>query len=292
MTLFSQLSRSLMALIVATALVLAVSHIGLSQEVEAGARSLSPALQELMSGIKQRINTLSDRAGLQEPKASLGPAGFKRALNDAQPGDPPIVAMFISDVDYHRLRREITPKVPTTAVFSNPRPLAMLALAEALRPRGRHSVIQTVNSEAVVNALSDKGVQIIADWSLKGGLKGRLTQTDLLLALPDSSAIHSGNINPVITTLYRGNAAVIGYSNKLVKVGALASIFPTRDSQLMELERMIDEYQTRAELPSPRYSENLALSVNTRLARSLGYGPIDQNKVLTQVKQQLAEWGP
>ena len=98
-----------------------------------------------------------------------------------------------------------------------------------------------------------------------------LDRIDVLLALPDVKIHNRRNVSSILLTTYRNRIPLIGFSSAYVKAGALAAIYSTPENigdQLAELTvQLLTADGIMQQVIYPKY---FSLSINSRVARSLG----------------------
>ena len=101
-----------------------------------------------------------------------------------------------------------------------------------------------------------------------GALQKVLPESDLLLALPDTVALNATTAYGVLLTSYRAKIPVVGFSEGLVKAGALCSSGRQQGKQGAEIANRI--LAGDGGLPAPQYPTYFTVRVNSSVARSLG----------------------
>jgi len=98
-----------------------------------------------------------------------------------------------------------------------------------------------------------------------------LQSSDALLALPDPVAFNASTAYGMMLTTYRAQVPVIGFSEGLVKAGALLGLYSTAN----QVGRQGAEIAGRilsgdSGLPAPQYPRYFTVRANHAVARSLG----------------------
>lgn len=156
-------------------------------------------------------------------------------------------------------------------------------LIRAAFPAARRvGVLTSGDTEAVLaeleRALAAQNLALVhetveADARLTQPLERVLSETDLLLALPDPQIFNRNTAQSLFLTSYRYRDPVVGYSSSLTRAGALLSVH----SSPAEVGRQAADWvmaALRAEsqrLPPPAYPRYFSVSVNDQVARSLGF---------------------
>ncbi len=199
---------------------------------------------------------------------ALGFDAAEQALEEAD-RTVPVIALFLSSTEYSELIKKHGAKTPVTAIFGNPEPRAQLALAQQLFPKGTIALVDTPISQQTVKQLSRPYTKVIQAGNNVTEFVRQLTGIDALLALPDPEGVNWQNIQFIIRSMYRQRSAVIGYSQKMVDMGCLASIYPRPEAVITSLQQAIRSYNETGQLPEPRFVSDYTIGINKRLARSL-----------------------
>lgn len=97
-----------------------------------------------------------------------------------------------------------------------------------------------------------------------------LSQSDILLALPDASVHNRTTVQPLLLTTYRAGVPVVGYSEAYAQAGALLALYSTPaqlSRQALEVVQVLSLGRGAPPIQAPRY---FSVSVNGSVARSLG----------------------
>ena len=98
-----------------------------------------------------------------------------------------------------------------------------------------------------------------------------LSNSDLLLAQPDSSIYNSKTVKNILLTSYRSRKPVIGFSKNFSKAGALASIYSTPTQIAETATSIIEQYITSGNRFSRKqyYPDDYEISINRQVFRAL-----------------------
>ncbi|HEY0721584.1 MAG TPA: ABC transporter substrate binding protein [Gammaproteobacteria bacterium] len=114
---------------------------------------------------------------------------------------------------------------------------------------------------------------------------------DLLITLPDPVIVNEGSIKTLMLGAYHGNLPLLGYSQAMVKAGALMAVHTTPEQFGRHSGELIaegfwnDPRQSRAVL-SPRYFE---VSVNYQVARALAIDLPDEGELEARIRDAEQE---
>ena len=196
---------------------------------------------------------------------------------------PPTLCLLIPRQSYERLvsaagtgrgRR-------ASAVFIDQplsRQLDLIRLA--LPNRVRVGVIFGPNSEALKDELREKARErnlilhtaaVTEASGVYGALQKVLPDSNLLLALPDPVAVNASTAYGLLLASYRAQVPVVGFSEGMVRAGALLGLFSTASEQGKQGAEIVTRFLAGAsDLPAPQYPNYFTVRANYSVARSLG----------------------
>ncbi|HUP82311.1 MAG TPA: hypothetical protein VM260_27405, partial [Pirellula sp.] len=73
----------------------------------------------------------------------------------------------------------------------------------------------------------------------------------------------------------RSNRALIGFSDSMVKAGALATTYSSTEDIVAQLNEMLVEFDASGRLPDAQFPKYFSVIVNDSVARSLNI-PVDE----------------
>ncbi|MFI4952253.1 MAG: ABC transporter substrate-binding protein [Burkholderiales bacterium] len=216
---------------------------------------------------------------------TVGVAAAEAAIarTGATGAPPPILCLLIPRQSYERLApaRASGRDRRVSAVFIDQpvsRQLDLLRLA--LPDKRRVGMLLGPSSRLLQGELRDKArergltmnaAEVAESSAVYAALQKVLPESDLLLALPDPVAINAGTVYGLLLTSYRAQIPVIGFSEGLVKAGALLSLFSTAPQQGRQGAEVASRFLAgEAVLPAPQYPKYFTVRVNASVARSLG----------------------
>jgi ABC-type uncharacterized transport system substrate-binding protein len=100
-------------------------------------------------------------------------------------------------------------------------------------------------------------------------LLNQIAQTDVLLALPDSTVYSTESIRNILLSTYRHKQGVIGFSSDMVKAGALATTYSDIEDIDAQVAEIASAYVAGGELSPPQFPRYFRTIVNEGVARSL-----------------------
>lgn len=108
---------------------------------------------------------------------------------------------------------------------------------------------------------------------LMAPLEQVLSESDVLLAIPDPQVFNRNTAQSIFLTSYRYRDPVVGYSRSMTRAGALVSLFSTPVQIGQQAAEWINSALQAAavRLPSSAHPAYFEVSINDQVARSLGY---------------------
>jgi hypothetical protein len=176
---------------------------------------------------------------------------------------------------YFKLVKVIMPRASRVGLLMSPSDSGEIkSMADAALNAGLTLVIREVDSNGQTGeALSE--------------LRGRI---DVLLALPDSRIHNSRTIPNILTTSYRNNIPVIGFSSSYVKAGAIAAVY----TSLEDISRQVTEVAIKiltgtAVARLDQKAKYFTVSINYDVARSLGIVIRSPSEVKAAIINEMPE---
>lgn len=148
-----------------------------------------------------------------------------------------------------------------------------------------HRVIQSYPLEANI-------VKIFGQPDLIPTLEQALRDSDVLLALPDSSIYNRYTIQKILLTTYKKEIPVIAFSAALVRAGATMGVFSTPEQIGQEVGDLVLRYLTETDFvfPPQKGPQYFSTSINYQVARSLGLSPppeAELNDLITRTQERI-----
>lgn len=132
---------------------------------------------------------------------------------------------------------------------------------------------------------------IISEYlNIIDALNSSLSDSDILLALPDPSVYNVRTIKSILLTTYRHRVPVIGFSESFVHAGALAAIHSSSKQIGIQVAELIKQYNNDKKIDSHYiYPEYFDVSINHNVAKSLKISVPDKALIKEQLKSQSHE---
>jgi ABC-type uncharacterized transport system substrate-binding protein len=285
-------------------LLLPLAADGAQQRVVVIADQQSPVHQQFIAAFRQHlpaatvVETSRDSVG----RASLRGAALivtlgnlaARGVSTLTPAAPTINAL-ITHNDWLRLA-DSDSLSQQTALFIEQSPVQQLALVRSALP-ARQSVTVVLGPASLrFRAELEQGcnrmglrcemVEASDEAGIERALRHAADSDRVLLVPPDAQLVNAATARNLILGAYRRGIALIGYSQALVKAGALMAVHSTpaqlgKDTARMASEILADGVHP---LPAGRHPMHYSVSVNYQLARALGLS-LASEKILLQTMQ-------
>lgn len=279
-----------------------------------GYQEVAQELRERSASVREgrlRIDVISAQrlSGIDDPTLSayesvvtvgLVAAQATIAREAAVPIAPPTLCLLIPRQSFERLASGRTGGRDRrlSAVFiDQPLSRQLDLIRIALPDKSRLGVIlgpssQSLKDELIEGARERALTLHVADVAETTGiyhaLQGVMPESDVLLALPDPAVINSASVYGFLLASYRGQIPVVGYSEALVKAGALLSLSSSPRQQGRQGAEIVSRILAgEAGLPAPQYPKYFTIRVNGSVARSFGLRIPDETSLSATLAGRL-----
>lgn len=131
-------------------------------------------------------------------------------------------------------------------------------------------MLESLNAEARARGLQLTSARVHNEGELSAALQAVLTESDVLLSLPDSVAFNSRTLQSVLFSAYHYQVPVIGFSPAYVRAGALAAVHSTPIQLAQQVTEILQRVNAQhPALPAPQYADYFGVAINEHVARSL-----------------------
>jgi len=222
--------------------------------------------------------------------------GMKAAELAAAQFDTPVLVAMVPEAGYRELLAHAPPQkspVIISAIFLNQPWNRWLDFLHAALPERRkigllYSSDKHIDIEGLRKNIAARGGSLIAQPvrsadELFAGLESVLANSDVLLAIPDSTIYSSNNIRNILLTSYRHGVPLIGISQSYINAGAVCAIFSTPEQLAEQTSTMVISFARTGQLPEPQYPAAFTIAVNQQVARSLGIAVPSQETIRGQM---------
>lgn len=210
---------------------------------------------------------------------TMGQAALQWRL--AQPIDTPTIATYVS---LYQLDAAGVSKLPpdVQVLLANPAPARQLALASRLLPRLQTvGLLYTSDSRSQITAwrtgarrfaLRLETAELKHQRELGRRVADITHDSDLLVAVDDPTIYNAENLRTLLLTSYARNKVLIGPGAPFISAGSLSTTYSSpADTARSVHERFEQPWQAA----SVTYPEHFSVLSNQKVARSLGFPPID-----------------
>lgn len=204
----------------------------------------------------------------------------------ALPQRPPVLAVLVPRSWYLKIGRQLLSqgrRHPVSAIFLNQPFERQAKLIRLAFPAARRvGVLLSADQGWLIGELDDAldsqrlklvHATLARSERLIAPLESILSESDVLLAVPDPLIFNRNTAQSLFLTSYRYRDPVIGYSHSMMRAGALLSLYSSPE----HIGRQTAEWVRNAlnnspvRLPPPAYPEYFDISINEQVARSLGF---------------------
>lgn len=134
------------------------------------------------------------------------------------------------------------------------------------------------------SGLSVKNITVLERTELISETRHLSENSDILLAIPDSTIYNRRSIKGILLTTYRNKIPVIGYSRAYVKAGALAAVYSSPDNISKQAIEVINHNTRHSYISASRYHPKyFDVEINTKVARSLNINLQSKDTLLKQL---------
>lgn len=283
------LINTLVRLVVAVAIPWALLMSGVALgDVRVSPGAEGPETAALEKTVRELLNA-SPRIAALDGRVTIGAAAFREALAKSDAG--PLVAAYLTSVEFETALNGGEPPRHVTAVFSNPDPVDQVILARKLLGRSTIGVFDSPAAHSLVTRIASRGVHTIqvSPGQEVDSLLRAANSFDVMIVMPDAAVLNRSNINHVVRTLYQQRKFLVGYSDTLTRVGSLASVYVTPEAIARSVMSVLEQYAATGVLPGPIFVTDVDVSINDRLARSLNIALPDRAEILDTIRSRGAE---
>ncbi len=247
------------------------------------------------------LNTLSSTTAPGSMLVTIGTLALHKAIQNLP--RLPIISVLITRSAFETFIRDqpglsnLVSNGKLSALFLEQPAYRYLYLASALSPEAKRigTVTGPLSSELLhqLKPLSqDLGLQLshevidVRDNPTRP-IDKVMRNSDVYLALPDSSLFNSGTAKWVLLTGLKWRVPIVGFSSRYAEAGAVAAIYTTPMDASMETAEWIRQcvMDRSKKLSAPRYPDSYTLTVNHNVAEKLGLPALDEEQLKQTIKR-------
>lgn len=218
-----------------------------------------------------------------------------KALTEPAWAKVPLLAALVPRASYEALAAKAPG--PTSAVWlDQPIERSLTLLRQAMPERQRVGVLFGPDSEslkpALLKAAAAQGLLVHHATLYAQGddvypaLRSVLSDSQVLLALPDNLVFNSATLQNILITAYRQRIPMVTYSAAHVKAGATLAVHATPVQIANQAAAIVRSVLAGRGLPSARGAEQFSVAVNAQVGRSLGLVTVDPDALMQAVRRQ------
>ena len=243
----------------------------------------SEALRNKLLDKNVHLNIVSSQAYTAPERGIVVAAGMTAATIVAASKAAAVLNALIPESGYEKLKGDFPQRAGSkifSAIFLEQPIERHLRLIKAMLPNKRHIGILTYKAPEIdLSDLRHRVVrhkfvlhekQLSEESQLYPALQEILNASDVLFALPDTSIYNTSTMRNILMATYRTGDPVVGFSPAYVRAGALAAVYSTPEQVAEQAVKAILQYGETRILPAAQYPQLYEVSVNERVAYSLG----------------------
>lgn len=207
----------------------------------------------------------------------------------------PVLAAMLPSQQYAVLKAEHRPAHSFSAIFvdqpwSRQVHLLHIALPNMVRVGLLHSPQDDLDTKQLRHLLAKYGASLIERTTspvatLFDSLNDVLSQSDVLLAVPDSAIYNSSNIRDILLSSYRQGIPLVGLSQAYVDAGALCAVFSSPENLADQASAETISYARTRRLPEAQFPKFYSVAVNREVAIMLGIRIKPAEWIKSQIEQ-------
>ena len=218
---------------------------------------------------------------------TIGPKALNSALTIQK--KTPILALLITQNEFQAAteKRAVS---PISAIFREQPLQRLITLTKIATPSIHHLGLLTTQPHTLPSISSPIVIQQPAP-QLRQALNTLLPKVDALLTHHDPKLFNPDSIRNILLSSYRQQKPLICHTQALVTAGCIMGVHSSATELIKESLDWIQYYQNHGEnhpLQPPRHSRHFSVSINNRVAQSLGFRLTHPSK-LTQQLQELED---
>ncbi len=190
----------------------------------------------------------------------------------------PVLATMISSQSYFSLLKLRLKGSQTTAIYLDQPSIRQIHFLQAALPKLHQVGLLYSNEPAITplkntfknNGFTVHSLPIEKESRLFDSLESILKSSDLLYAIPDAGVYNNRTIANILLSSYRLGVPIVGYSENLVKAGAVCGLYSTPEQLAEQAAFLSINFSKNKTFPGAGYPSEYSISINQDVARSLG----------------------
>ena len=209
--------------------------------------------------------------------------GMKAATAVAASNAPVVLNVLIPKAGYEKLLHDFPARAHSktfSAIFLDQPAARQVRLIAAILPGKRRvgvlfdsfpqGELVQLRQQVSKYGLSLHEREVSPALPLYDALQEVLQESEVLLALPDSTVYNSSTLRNILLATYRSNIPLVGFSAAYVKAGALCAVFSTPAQIAAQSAMAVQQFWETSALPAAQYPQLFEVMVNEQVGHSLG----------------------
>lgn len=151
--------------------------------------------------------------------------------------------------------------------------------------QGNAGQLAEIEQAARALRLTVSGTAIDSEASLVESLEKVLSDSDVLLAVPDAVVLNRNTVQSLFITSYRYRDPVVGYSKSLSRAGALVSLYSTPAQIGRQAGEIAQRFLSGGKLSGMQWPKYFSISANAHVARSLDIDLVSEQSLLKELQE-------
>lgn len=240
----------------------------------------SSALNKALAANNANVSVIESQTGSEADARLVVAVGMKAMELAVAKYDAPVLSVMITRMGYEVLTESRSAKHRSkaiSAIYLDQPWDRQLSFISAVLPRHKTVGLLYSSDTRITLPRLPRGMSLNAQSTsvenLFAALERVLSNSDVLLVVPDNEIYSSSNVRNILLTSYRYKIPVIGISQSYVNAGALGAVFSTPEQIASQTAEVIISFSRNGQLPEPQYPVQFNVDINQQVAHSLGIAP-------------------
>ncbi len=221
--------------------------------------------------------------------------GVRAAYRVAEKSSQPLLAAMIPGKAYAGLRE--VKQGEATAIYVDQPWRRQVEMLNAVMPKRKRIGVLYTDAQDIAGLRSELARRqdtLVARHlggrdTLSSDLEEVLTESDVLLALPEGEIYNANSIRNILLSSYRHGIPLVGFSEAYVRAGALCAIFSTPEQLALQTANAAASYAQTGKLPEAQYPQQYSIAVNRSVAGTFGMVIGSDEAIFLQIKKSSGD---
>jgi hypothetical protein len=191
----------------------------------------------------------------------------------------PVLATFLPRASFETYRKYAARRPVSALVLDQPVDRQLKLIQRAFPDRNRIGILFGPQSKSLREELLRQsnayGLQLVSaaaesSYDIYPALRSILSDTDVILALPDPLVYNAATLQHILLTTYRARVPLAAFSPGQVQAGAAIAVHSTPEQIGRQTAEIIRQWLPGRKLPGVQSPREFAISVNQKVVASLG----------------------